>query len=81
VPAGDRIFLSMAQTLRPLKASEFPLAEPYVIRTITADANTRMADLAKESPLTKYAEAQLRLINDLYPKKEPKAGDPVKIIE
>lgn len=81
LPVGDRIFLSMAQTIRPLKPSEFPLAEPYVIRTITADANTRMANLAKDSPLTKFAEAQLRLINDLYPKKEPKAGDLVKIVE
>lgn len=81
LPAGDRIFLSSAQTLRALKPSEFPLAEPYVIRTVTADANTKMAKLAKDSPLTKHAEAQLRLINDLYPKKEPKAGELVKIVE
>lgn len=81
LPSADRIFLSSAGTLRALKPSEFPLAEPYVIRTITADANTRMVNLAKDSPLTKHAEAQLRLINDLYPKKEPNAGDLVKIIE
>ena len=81
LPAHDRIFLSTAQTLRDIKPSELPLAEPYRIRTVTADANTRMAELAKESPLTRYAEAQLRLINDLYPKKEPKAGDQVKIVE
>ncbi len=81
LPAHDRIFLSSAQTLRSIRPSELPLAEPYRVRTLAADANTRMADLAKQSPLTKFAEAQLRLINDLYPKKEPPAGSLVKIIE
>jgi len=81
VPVHDRIFLSTAQTLRSLKPSELPLAEPYRIRLVTADANTRMATLAKQSPLQKYPEAQLRLINDLYPKKEPTAGQTVKIVE
>jgi predicted Zn-dependent protease len=81
LPADDRVFMSSVQTLRSLKPSEFPLAEPYRIRTIVADANTRMGNLAKNSPLTKFPEQTLRLINDLYPKKEPAPGDPVKIVE
>ena len=81
LPMQDRIFLSTAQTLRELKPSELPLAEPYRLRMLKATNKTRMADLAKESPLPKYAEAQLRLINDMYPKREPKAGETVKIVE
>lgn len=81
VPVHDRIFLSTAQTLRSLKPSELPLAEPYRIRLLAAQNNTRMADLARQSPLVKYPEAQLRLINDLYPNKEPVAGQTLKIVE
>jgi predicted Zn-dependent protease len=51
------------------------------IRLIKADGNTRMADLAKRSPLGRHAEGYLRLINGLYPSGEPKAGDLVKVIE
>jgi predicted Zn-dependent protease len=81
LPAGDRVFLSTAQTLRNLKPAEFPLTEPYRVRIVKADANTRMETLAKDTPLQKYAVEQLRLINDLYPNKQPQAGDSVKTVE
>lgn len=81
VPAADRIFMSTAQTLRGLKPAEFPLTEPHRLRIVTADANTRIADLAKEAPIPKYPVQILRLINDLYPNKEPTPGDFVKVVE
>jgi predicted Zn-dependent protease len=81
IPSADRIFLSTAQTLRGLRPSEFPLTEPYRIDIVKADGATRIANLAKNSPIPKYPEQILRLMNDLYPKKEPAAGQSIKVVE
>ncbi len=56
-------------------------ARPYVIRVIRAQAGMTMAQLAAQSPLGKSAEAQLRLMNDLYPSGEPKPGQMIKIVQ
>jgi predicted Zn-dependent protease len=80
-PSADPVFMSTIKTFRRLKQSELQAAEPYKIKIIRADENTRIADLAKQSPLPKYAEQQLRLLNDLYPDKEPKPGQLIKIVE
>ena len=37
VPSADALFMSTIKTFRRLKQSEFPLAEPYKIKVITAD--------------------------------------------
>lgn len=81
VPAADPLFLSTIKTFRRLKQNEFAQAEPYKIKTIRATEGMRIADLAKSSPLPKYAEQQLRLLNDLYPDKEPQPGQLLKIVE
>jgi predicted Zn-dependent protease len=80
-PAADALFLSAIKTFRRLKQNEFALAEPYKLKTITATENTRMADLAKDSPLKQYSTQMLRLLNNLYPDKEPKPGQLLKIVE
>lgn len=80
-PSADALFMSTIKTFRRLKDSEFAQAEPYKIRTIRAGANTRIADLARSSPIKKYPAELLRLMNDLYPDKEPKPGQLLKIIE
>ena len=80
-PSADPLFMSTIKTFRRLKQNEFAQAEPYKIKIVRASENTRMADLAKQSPLPKYAEQQLRLLNDLYPDKEPKPGQLIKIVE
>lgn len=80
-PAADPLFMSTIKTFRRIKQTEFPLAEPYKIKVIRATETTRIADLAKNSPLQKYAAEQLRLLNDLYPDKEPKPGQLIKIVE
>jgi predicted Zn-dependent protease len=81
VPAADPLFMSTIKTFRRLKNNEFPLAEPYKVKVIRADANTRIADLAKASPLKEYPAEMLRLMNNLYPDKEPQAGQLLKIVE
>ena len=37
--------------------------------------------LAKSSPITKYPTERLRLLNDLYPDKEPVAGQKLKVVQ
>jgi len=81
VPAHDRVFLSTFQTLRPLKPSEFPLAEPYRIRLVKAANGVKMEQLATASPIPKYPVQTLRLMNDLYPKKDPEPGQIVKVVD
>jgi predicted Zn-dependent protease len=80
-PEADRLFFSVAETMRGLKPAEFPLAEPYRIKMITADANTKLEDYAKNVPLAKYQKEELQLINGLYPNHDPKPGNLVKIVE
>ena len=80
VPSGDPLFMSTMKTFRRLKSSEFALAEPYKIKTLVADSKTTVEELAKSSPIKEYAVEQLRLMNDLYPDKEPKAGQMIKVI-
>lgn len=81
VPSADPLFNSTINTFRRLRQNEFALAEPYKIRIIKATENTRIADLAKSSPIKDYPVETLRLLNDLYPNKEPTPGQLIKIIE
>lgn len=81
VPSADALFMSAAKTFRRMKDSELAQAEPYKIRTIRATADTRIAELAKSSPIKQYPAQVLRLMNDLYPDKEPKPGQLLKVVE
>lgn len=76
----DERFLSVIRSFRPLKAEERKLAEPVRLHTTRAKSGQTMAALAKESPLQSGAEGQLRLLNNLYPSGEPKAGEWLKIL-
>lgn len=64
-----------------LTAEERRRAKPHVIRMVKAQPGMTMAQLAAQSPLGASAEAQLRLMNGLYPSGEPKAGQMVKIVQ
>jgi predicted Zn-dependent protease len=81
LPATDPLMMSSVKTFRRLKDREFELAEPDRIRLIKATAQTNIADLAAKSPLPKHAAEQLRLLNDLYPNKEPAPGQLLKVID
>jgi predicted Zn-dependent protease len=73
--------MSSIKTFRRLKENEFALAEPYRIKLVKATEATRVADLAKGSPIEKYPVESLRLYNDLYPNKEPSPGQLVKVVQ
>ncbi len=74
-------FFDVVTSVRRLKSNEKKLAEGRNIRVITAQAGDTFASLAKRSNLDEYAEAQLRLINNMYPTGEPRQGDKIKIIQ
>jgi predicted Zn-dependent protease len=42
---------------------------------------TRIEQLAKGSPIVQYPVERLRLLNDLYPDKEPTPGEVVKVVD
>jgi predicted Zn-dependent protease len=81
VPQADVLFLSAAKTFRPLKSNEFKLAEPYRIRIVPAPAGATIEKIAASSPLPAYSLEQHRLMNGLYPDKEPTAGQPLKVVK
>lgn len=81
VPEADGLIQSVAQTLRGLKPSEFPLTEPYRIKLLTATAKTKLADYAKSVPLEKYQKEELELLNNMYPGGNPKPGTLFKVIQ
>ena len=73
--------MSSIQTLRNIKPSEFPLAQPYRVKIIQATDKTRIESYAKDVPVEKYKKEELELLNGLYPNREPKPGDFLKVVE
>jgi predicted Zn-dependent protease len=81
-PEADGLFLSAMSTLRGLKPSEYPLAEPYRIKVFKAgEADRSIDEYAKLVPVERYKKEELLLLNGLYPDRKPAPGDYVKVIE
>ncbi len=76
----DALFLKSIQSFRPERAPRKP-KKSKTIHYVKANDNTRMELLAKQINLGVYSAQQLRLINGLYPRGEPKPGDWIKIIK
>lgn len=68
-------------SLRVLATDEREALKPHRIRLLAAQPGMTLAALAQRSPLGPQAEAQLRLLNGLYPKGEPKPGQLLKIVQ
>jgi predicted Zn-dependent protease len=79
--AFEPIFVSSIKTFRRLRDNEFAAAEPERIRVMQAGPDTRIEELARKSPNTRYPAEELRLLNDLYPDKEPAPGQKLKIVD
>jgi predicted Zn-dependent protease len=80
-PLDDGVFMSCIATLRDMKPAEYPLAEPYRVKIIQATDKTKIEDYAKDMPVEKFKKEELRLLNGLYPKGEPKAGAFIKVVQ
>jgi predicted Zn-dependent protease len=79
--ANDPIFMSSIRTFRRLKSNEFRLGEPNRIKIVRATPGMRMEELARVSPIKAYPLERLRLLNDLYPDRQPEAGQLLKIVQ
>jgi predicted Zn-dependent protease len=81
-PSLDRAMPQLKEaeaSFRALTAADRKAARPWVVRTV-AYPRSGFAELAKQSPLSTYAEQQLRLLNGFYAGGEPKPGQLVKVV-
>ena len=77
----DQAFIDTVSNVRRLKRNEVELASGANIKLVTVNKGDTFAKLAAKSKLSEYAEAQLRLINNMYPSGEPIPGQKIKIIQ
>ncbi len=76
----DDRFEDVARSFHHLSAAEKKQAAGLRLYLLKAGPQTRIETLARQSAIPKQAEAQLRLLNDLYPTGEPHAGDTLKLV-
>lgn len=76
----DRQIIASAKTFRAMNAQDARLASGNRVHIIRAGSNTRYRDLAAGTPIDRHAEEQLRLLNDQYPKGEPRSGQLLKTV-
>jgi len=77
----DSKFVTSIKSFRPLKPEDLKVALASSVQYIQATEGMTFEQLAKESPLKKYAEEELRLLNGHYPRGEPKDGEWLKVIQ
>jgi len=78
---NQALFENVTKSVRKLKGKEYKLATERKIKLVRAKRGDTIKSLAAKSNLDSYAQAQIRLINGLYPDREPTAGQMIKIIE
>ncbi|MFQ5642208.1 MAG: M48 family metalloprotease [Thiogranum sp.] len=76
----DGVFRDVARSYHHLSAKEKKLATGLRLSITKARSNINFSLLAKISPIPRYAESELRLLNDLYPGGEPRTGQPLKVV-
>jgi len=77
--AADPQLLEIIKSFRPIHPRERQAGDGYYIHYIQVPRGATMASLASSAPIPD-AETQLRLINGLYPRGEPRTGDWIKTI-
>ncbi|MCP5129050.1 MAG: M48 family metalloprotease [Pseudomonadales bacterium] len=78
--AADPQLLAVIQSFRPMHPKELQAGPGYHIHYIQVPRGATMASLAASVRIPD-AEAQLRLLNGLYPSGEPRTGDWIKMIK
>ena len=69
------------ETFAKMTKDEIAKAKGLRIKVVRFRSGMSYNDLASNSPLGRYAEGKLRLLNGHYPVGEPKVGDLIKIVE
>ena len=69
------------ETFTKMTKDEIAKAKGLRIKVIRFRSGMSYNELADNSPLGRYAEGKLRLLNGHYPIGEPEVGDLIKIVE
>ncbi|MCB1704476.1 MAG: M48 family metalloprotease [Halioglobus sp.] len=77
--AQDAALLAMIESFRPMHPAEQGTSNGLYVHYIQVPQGATMASLAASTRIPD-AEAQLRLLNGLYPRGEPRTGDWIKVI-
>jgi predicted Zn-dependent protease len=78
--AMDEVLLGMIESFRPMHPRERQTGQQRYVRFMQVPRGATMASIAATLKIP-FAEEQLRLINGLYPRGEPRTGDWIKIIQ
>ena len=76
----DEQFLSVINSFRPMTGAERKQVQPLRLHMVKVKAGDTFERLAKNSQLPGDAVKALRLLNNLYPSGQPRAGDWLKIV-
>ena len=76
----DGVLLSMIESFRPTLMAERQGSSGYYVHYIQVPRGATISSLAASMRIPN-ADAQLRLLNGLYPRGEPRIGDWVKVIQ
>ena len=76
----DGVLLSMIESFRPTLPAERQGSSGYHVHYIQVPRGATISSLAASMRIPN-ANAQLRLLNGLYPRGEPRIGDWVKVIQ
>lgn len=71
---------STVTSFRALSAADRAQAKPYQVRTLPMPAGQTLASLGRGTPFGRLAEAELRVLNGVYPQGEIGAGQLVKVV-
>ena len=80
IAVEDPSLLAMIESFRPMYPAEHGAGNGLYVHYIQVPRGATMASLAASIRIPD-AEAQLRLLNGLYPGGEPRTGDWIKVIQ
>ncbi|WP_339523369.1 M48 family metalloprotease [Pseudomonas sp. EA_35y_Pfl2_R111] len=76
----DEQFLSVIKSFRPMTSAEYQQAQPLRLQMVKVKPGQTIEALTKGSKLPGDALKTLRLLNNLYPTGQPRAGDWLKVV-
>jgi predicted Zn-dependent protease len=71
---------AVVRSFHVITPAERALAKPYSLRIQTLPAGQNITGLARATPIGRYAEQEMRLINGVYPTGELSAGKSIKVV-
>ena len=74
-------FRATVQSFRPMQPGDLKVANNQRIKVIEAKPGDTYAALAAKSSIKSHPEEMLRLLNGDHPLGEPRAGNPIKIVQ